>query len=689
MRRYKGSVSLFTAMIFLMVVSVITTTIMAARVRGAMAVVGCAASASLDSVFASYDSGLFSEFGVLLLNAEGGEEDLASKIQDYTLYNTDVHKGLIFSGTTDLFGIKNSSVSVTDMAAATDYGGLLWQDMVVEYEKYAKPIDLAADYLGIKDKEEEATEVDSICNDIKDCTDGIIQIAKNTRSLAADMDGVKCDDNGIDFARLVGMTEFYKQFCPGEVSSGMLQIENSNVFGTVNSKATDVMKLADKAKKAVKAGRKDIALAYLEEIKKLASNTLDIGDRLLRKTRLISEMEAAIEKAADVISTRISDAESLEDEIRAGLEEELENLRNSKEAICEQICDVNGMTSKLESNATELSNIIEYINKFEISKSETEQTQLLNNIINSIGDFRLDGMAFNYDSMKKSDSNMDILDSLSKFMDEGVLAFILPNDATLSNGVVNIKDDAASKVCDYSSDDNHAYLSSAGTKIAKDVIYTEYVMDKFNHYTYKEDAVSGNHTLQYEAEYILYGKPADSQNLLAAVMNIAAIRSGFNMLYLLTDSEKKEEAYTIALLIAGASAFEPLIRLVQYTLLYLWAYAEGIVDARTLLADGKVPVMKTAEDWKLSLDNLMEYNLDVQDSDNDRGMTYDDFIRFLICVQYDGERAARTMDLVEVQMMKSDENFRLKNMVYGLEANLSYSLSGINKKYNYKTGYTY
>ena len=675
MRRYKGSVSLFTAMIFLMVVSVITTTIMAARVRGAMAVVGCAASASLDSVFASYDSGLFSEFGVLLLNAEGGEDDLASKIQDYVLYNTDVHKGLVFSGTTDLFGIKNSSVSVTDMAAATDYGGLLWQDMVVEYEKYAKPIDLAADYLGIKDKEEEATEVDSICNDIKDCTDGILQ------NLVADMDGVKCGDNGIDFARLVGMTEFYKQFCPGEVSSGMMQIKNSNVFGTVNSKATNVMKLADKAKKAAKAGRKDIALTYLEEIKKLASKTRDIGDRLLFKTRFISEMETTIEKAADVISTRISDAESLEDEIRAGLEEELENLRNSKEAICEQICDVNGMTSKLESNATELSNIIEYINKFEISKSEAEQTQLLNDIINSIGDFRLDGMAFNYDSMKKSDSHMDILDSLSKFMDEGVLAFILPNDASLSNGVVNIKDDAASKVCDYSSDDNHVYLSSAGTKIAKDV------MDKFNHYTYKDDAASGNHTLQYEAEYILYGNPADSQNLLAAVMNIAAIRSGFNMLYLLTDSEKKEEAYTIALLIAGASAFEPLIRLVQYTLLYLWAYAE--VDARTLLADGKVPVMKTAEDWKLSLDNLMEYNLDVQDSDNDRGMTYDDFIRFLICVQDDGERAARTMDLVEVQMMKSDENFRLKNMVYGLEADFSYSLSGINKKYNYKTGYTY
>lgn len=689
MRKYKGSVSLFTAMIFLMVVSVITTTIMAARVRGAMAVVGCAASASLDSVFAAYDSGLFSEFGVLLLEAEDGEEELASQIQNYILYNTNTHKDLLFSGTTDLFGIKNSSVSVTDMTTPTDYGGLLWQEMVVEYEKYAKPINLAADYLGIKDKEEEATEVDSICNDLKDCTVGVLKIAKDTRSLVSDIDGVECKDKGIDFTHLNGMDKFYKQFCPGTVTGSVLQIKDSNVFGAVSNKTTDVMELAQKALKAADSDRKDIAVTYLDRIKKLASGTLDIGDGILIKTKIISELETSIDEAADIISSRLADAESIEEEVCAGLEEELENLRDSKEAISEQICDVDKMTNVLESNSIVLSDIIKYINKFEISKSKAEQTQLLNDIINSLGDFRLDGMTFNYDNMKESDAHMDILDSLSKFMDEGVLAFILPKDASLSNGVVNIKDDAASNICDYSLDDNHAVLSSAGTQVAKDVIYTEYVMDKFNHYTYKDDATAGNHTLGYEAEYILYGNRADSQNLSAAVMNIAAIRSGFNMLYLLTDSEKKEEAYTAALLIAGASALEPLIRLVQYTLLYLWAYAEGIADVRTLLADGKVPVMKTAEDWKLSLDSLMEYNLDVEDADNDKGMTYDDFIRFLICMQDDGERAARTMDLVEVEMMKSDENFRFKNMAYGLEANVSYSLSGINKNYSYKSGYSY
>ena len=412
----------------------------------------------------------------------------------------------------------------------------MWQEMVVEYEKYAKPINLAADYLGIKDKEEEATEVDSICNDLKDCTVGVLKIAKDTRSLVSDIDGVECKDKGIDFTHLNGMDKFYKQFCPGTVTGSVLQIKDSNVFGAVSNKTTDVMELAQKALKAADSDRKDIAVTYLDRIKKLASGTLDIGDGILIKTKIISELETSIDEAADIISSRLADAESIEEEVCAGLEEELENLRDSKEAISEQICDVDKMTNVLESNSIVLSDIIKYINKFEISKSKAEQTQLLNDIINSLGDFRLDGMTFNYDNMKESDAHMDILDSLSKFMDEGVLAFILPKDASLSNGVVNIKDDAASNICDYSLDDNHAVLSSAGTQVAKDVIYTEYVMDKFNHYTYKDDATAGNHTLGYEAEYILYGNRADSQNLSAAVMNIAAIRSGFNMLYLLTDS---------------------------------------------------------------------------------------------------------------------------------------------------------
>ena len=75
--------------------------------------------------------------------------------------------------------------------------------------------------------------------------------------------------------------------------------------------------------------------------------------------------------------------------------------------------------------------------------------------------------------------------------------------------------------------------------------------------------------LNYEIEYILYGKNSDKQNLAEMTKELALIRSGFNMLYIMTDSEKKEEAYTWAVSLVGATGIEPLVKLVQYTIMYL------------------------------------------------------------------------------------------------------------------------
>ena len=41
-------------------------------------------------------------------------------------------------------------------------------------------------------------------------------------------------------------------------------------------------------------------------------------------------------------------------------------------------------------------------------------------------------------------------------------------------------------------------------------------------------------------------------------------------------------------------------------ILLAWAYGEAIMDIRTLISGGKVPLVKNAEDWKLSLSGLMQ-----------------------------------------------------------------------------------
>jgi len=75
--------------------------------------------------------------------------------------------------------------------------------------------------------------------------------------------------------------------------------------------------------------------------------------------------------------------------------------------------------------------------------------------------------------------------------------------------------------------------------------YTDYL---------KEDKTLETQTqkqLDYMLEYILYGKTSDEENLQQGMTELSLMREGVNMAYLLTDSEKKAEAYAVATSLVG------------------------------------------------------------------------------------------------------------------------------------------
>lgn len=84
MRKIKGSVTLFVAMIFLLVITVIMTVITSARIQGAEIMVSTSVSCSLDSVFAGYDNELFDKFGVLLFKGE--DKEVEDKLKKYMVF---------------------------------------------------------------------------------------------------------------------------------------------------------------------------------------------------------------------------------------------------------------------------------------------------------------------------------------------------------------------------------------------------------------------------------------------------------------------------------------------------------------------------------------------------------------------------------------------------------------------------
>ena len=133
--------------------------------------------------------------------------------------------------------------------------------------------------------------------------------------------------------------------------------------------------------------------------------------------------------------------------------------------------------------------------------------------------------------------------------------------------------------------DRAEYIEDEAANIMNELLFNLYITDCFENFT-DNDSVG---LLDYEQEYIVFGKSSDKDNLKAAVSSISAIRFGCNMTYILTDTQKKSEAYKLATAALGFTGMAVLVKGLQYVILTAWALGETVVDMRMLLAGKKVP----------------------------------------------------------------------------------------------------
>ena len=174
-------------------------------------------------------------------------------------------------------------------------------------------------------------------------------------------------------------------------------------------------------------------------------------------------------------------------------------------------------------------------------------------------------------------------------------------------------------------------------------------------------------------EYILAGKDSDRENIEQAAKKLIAL-DGMNMLYLLRDTGKRAEAEAMAAALVGFTGILPLIRLTAALLLGAWALAEAVSDGRILFAGGQVPLVKTEQDWKLSLEQApalltgsssseSEKTVDGSKGKSEMTLTWDyKTYLTLLCFLGDGEEGlSRSMNLMEVNLRAADSGFFLEN----------------------------
>lgn len=203
------------------------------------------------------------------------------------------------------------------------------------------------------------------------------------------------------------------------------------------------------------------------------------------------------------------------------------------------------------------------------------------------------------------------------------------------------------------------------TSYTSQILFQQYLMEKLGNYT-----APGKGALKYQTEYILSGKTGDIENLKFVARRLLLIREGVNMVHLVSDGTKRAQAAGLASAIASAFLIPPATGVIEAALLLCWAFGESILDVRELFDGGKVPLVKSASDWQLSLENLPELlnGLDSVRRGSEDGMSYEDYLQVLLLGVSREEKITRAMDMIELCVReKGRKNFRMDSCIVAAE----------------------
>lgn len=213
--------------------------------------------------------------------------------------------------------------------------------------------------------------------------------------------------------------------------------------------------------------------------------------------------------------------------------------------------------------------------------------------------------------------------------------------------------------------------------LTANLLFQEYLFGRFSQFrSEKKEGV-----LDYELEYILCGKNSDEKNLKSVISRLLLMREGANFLYLVNDPLKKQEADAMALLLTGWIPVAGVQTVTSYALILAWACGESLLDVRELLAGGKVPLLKEADTWKLSLSQIpgLVGMLDGVDGSGDNGLSYEEYLQILFMMGSSGKYPMRALDLIEgyVRTRPGLGNFRADYMVTKVKAKAEYCIPAV------------
>lgn len=277
-------------------------------------------------------------------------------------------------------------------------------------------------------------------------------------------------------------------------------------------------------------------------------------------------------------------------------------------------------------------------------------------------------------------------DQIKELKAQGTLGLVLPKETEISSMVIHPEYYVSHRNV-FKGGGMLNYQKSLLDKTTESILLQQYFTEKCGSFLSEKK----NGVLKYQIEYMLAGGESDIENLESVVEDILHIREGINFAYLISDKEKVAEAEALAWMVS-ALLFSPEIKeVVKMTIMYAWTYAESVKDVRILLDGNKLPLVKTFATWNTPLSQLFMFAsyLDHYE-ESSTGMTYSDYLHFLLSIKEEKILLYRFMDLCEMDIRITEGNryFQMDGCISAVKATANIS-SGYGNGYRITRTYAY
>lgn len=668
----RAQITVMATLVFMIVISFVTTCVNAAAMSGYNTVIKQACSLSDESVFTAYSNDMLRQFDIFALKKS---DIINDKVNQYIKTSINTHSK----------DIQLVNAQYDEYRYMTDNGGYGVEEQIVRYMQSGGYIDVIRDYNSVKDGIKQSDSVSKVSSDIVEVKD-------------------TAQESWIDMKQLINVCDNIGD------KEDELQQYAKQLVNTVNT-----LKEEELTQDELDNTKKDIA-ENVEEIRDAADEIKDMSYKIYD---IIDTYEGHMTDTTQQISASYEalkrHKEESGDTVYSAMKDDINNMESCGEEQNGSPVDVVEATVD-----NDISVLDELLKKSDIN---IRQEESIDNIINMsgnvqrlCGELKVREVADRYrEYIDEDDSKPDInlLTRIYKLFKEGITGLVIDTD--ISDKTIEYDNLADSVVTGTACDD----ISNLSIRSA---LVNEYIISRFQNYTDyidsenkgTKDILSEDRLLDYETEYILCGGKSDKDNLCEVITKLSHIREGANLLYLITDSQKKNECFTLAVQILGYTGNMVLIKAAQYLIMTLWAYAESIVELRGLYSGESISIIKNAGDWETDINgliNLGRENIssgsvqwlknagknrkgtvqpDDKETDEILSLDYAGYLRILLLMQNGTTRNARVMSAMELVMVALGHNdFRMKDYIYEADGTATFAYVKNGQQYTQKLSYSY